>query len=305
MKKDRKLSCLAFIAGFMVMASPVSASTLTLPAAYVGESASVDGYATGSGGLTEAFTESQTLNTQGTASASASKSNIGTATASASTQPFPTLSYSDSVTARPDNTNNFVNIAQSSLGIRYYIEFSGPSGPVPITVNALLSATVTGRNSDITAGFGIANGTTGGSYLLDDEMVVGGSGSSSTTLRGVQAPFVYTGGSVNLTDSGIWTAQTNTLYEVVLQGVSYSSSSGYDANGNYIATDASAVAYIDPTFQIASSVTDPQDYSISISAGVGNTPASTSPAPEPASFILLVCGVGTIGWFARRRAMRR
>jgi hypothetical protein len=49
---------------------------------------------------------------------------------------------------------------------------------------------------------------------------------------------------------------------------------------------------VDPTFQIASSVSDPQGYSILISDGVGNE--SISAAPEPASVALFVSGMGVV-----------
>jgi hypothetical protein len=86
-----------------------------------------------------------------------------------------------------------------------------------------------------------------------------------------------------------WIANTNVVYYVNLDA----SVRSYPNSGN-------ASASIDPTFSIASSVADPQDYSILLSNGIGNLPVSTA-SPEPSTAILLFSGIGAVVGLARRK----
>ena len=62
-------------------------------------------------------------------------------------------------------------------------------------------------------------------------------------------------------------------------------------------SDASALAFVDPTFAFGPDV-DPLLYSFSFSAGIGNVP---TPVPEPSALALLGSGLGAIPFLCRRR----
>jgi len=276
------------------MAMQLSADSITLPgASYDGQIAVTVIGGTG---------QQETIQSLGGYSVSASPSNIGTAAAGVSTEPFPSVSMTESVTEpTPQQLGNYVQSAVSADSIRYDIEFSGPTATVPIEVNAFLSASITGNSGAgySQALFRIADVSSNqGAYVLDDELYVGQI--EYSILRGVNTPVLTPQNSLSLTDSGIWMANTNTVYSILLNG---------DAE-TYTGTDPSQLnggtgsAFIDPTFQIASTVADPQDYSISLSPGIGNTPASVM-APEPSSAVLALAGAGAICWmFRRRRKMK-
>jgi hypothetical protein len=292
---NRFLLSLAFVA--MLTASLGMASTVTLPGA------SYEGGGIFSGYSLSGTLPSKSFTSPGTYTVSASPSNFGTASESVSPGPLPTVSGSESITAgSQQNLNNYLQSASSSSSMQYDIEFSGPSGSVPILVNALMSATVAG-NTNAYARFSVENLQTATDPIFDLLIMgVGNSGgASSSELRGVITTLAATLPSASLVDSGVWLAQTNTVYlvDISTDDVSFTND-GVDKNGNTIFVSASGSASVDPTFQIASSVTDPQDYSISISPGVGNTAVASTATPEPASSALVMVGVGIFGWLARR-----
>jgi hypothetical protein len=180
----------------------------------------------------------------------------------------------------------------AAADINYYIEFSGPTATVPIQVNATASASGIGGNAQLwitdpqynTSYLNLIASTDGGAYYG-----LNGLGPCSGDTLGQQscgASYVPgTAVSNNLT----WTAKTNFVYYVNL-----------DASVRSLPNNGNASASIDPTFSIASSVPDPQDYSILISDGIGNPAASTA-SPEPSTAILLFSGIGTVVCLARRK----
>jgi hypothetical protein len=203
---------------------------------------------------------------------------------SVSALPTPSVSGSLSVQPSPYSYSQSAVSATQQVNLFYYIEFTGPAGTVPIQVNASLGGTATGGRANSEAMFYLVDQNQNG---FSDEVVVSPSG-GYTVLRNVQTNLQAGTSTASVADNLVWTAQTNTVY-----GIGLSEST----NTPGLATVAeSASAFADPTFQIASSVADPQDYSVLISDGIGN-----SAAPEPASYALFLSGVGALGWLARCR----
>ncbi len=171
----------------------------------------------------------------------------------------------------------------------YYIEILGPTLTVPITVNATVSALGAYSSAVLQIGSnqGIAlslaantNGTNGQPYSADTL------GQLGPTVEVSYVP------GTPVTNNLTWTANSNTVYQVSL-------SAGADTAGQ---PGTSASAYVDPTFSIASSVSDPQDYSILLSDGIGDSPASNTAAPEPTTVALVFSGIGAVACFRRRKS---
>jgi hypothetical protein len=128
----------------------------------------------------------------------------------------------------------------STAELQYSFVISGPAEFVGIEVSA--AGTVTGLPS----GAGVGGGA-------ESIFNVGANGSANYLI----ADSITSG---SFTENSVYSFATNTVYDVTL-GVGAGSQDGtlYSAS-------------IDPTFQIASSVTDPQDYRIQFSPGIGPLP---------------------------------
>jgi len=274
------------------MAMPASADSIVLPGADYSDLIGV----TVVGGAQGPSQESQSQ-APGNYSVAASPSNNGGAAAGFVAQPFPALSLTEAVTQpMPQQLGYYAEGAVSNGSMRYYIEFTGPTATVPVLVNAFLSTSIVGAipASSVDAQFRIADLSSQGAYVLDDELQVGQTEYSE--FRGVTSPVLPPVNSLSLNDSGIWIANTNTLYAVLLTG----NAQTYTGNDPSMLYGGNGSAFVDPTFQIASTVADPQDYSIALSPGIGNTPAAVM-APEPASSALALTGAGAICWMLHRR----
>jgi hypothetical protein len=90
--------------------------------------------------------------------------------------------------------------------------------------------------------------------------------------------------------------QTNSLYFITLSAGAYGLAPPLLGN---IATGTFAISYIDPYFEIDSSVPDKEQYLLQFSAGVQNIVPTTG-VPEPTSWMMMIVGFGILG-----RAMRR
>ena len=209
----------------------------------------------------------------------------GAYTAAPSVSPNPAASVSVNPGNQPEGAD---------ASVEYYVEFSGPTATVPIQVNASASASGAASTAelliedlqDTTVYLNLVASTNGQVYsgLIGSSPTFNGP-CSGNALGSVTCGSTYVPGAT-VSNNLIWTAQTNVVYDVYL-----------DANSS------NGSASVDPTFSIASSVPGPQNYSILLSDGIGNSPASTA-APEPASTALLVSGIGGLLCFARRKLKR-
>jgi len=282
---------------------------------------------TGSGSLSGTnFTGSQELPVTGPGVYAPSVNggvSAASATLTVSPGPDPYLSLSASATSMPTNTTFNGNYADAGANpgaatFTYSLEVLGPSGSVPIQTNAALSAGLSaippactfslsgpcspgsGPNVSGATPSSLASLTVAGDQEVPiyDYVTVGPYGGTTQNVYGGPTSPVgnssswMTGLSASLTDTRVWMAQTNTVYTVTLEvsTVDY-------LDGFYGAGTISGAAMVDPTFQLATGVSNPSEYSIVLSDGVGNT----SPVPLPATAWLLLSGIGGIGAIARRR----
>ncbi len=206
-------------------------------------------------------------------------STAGTYTAS-----YAGMNATSVLVAGPDpsvstNVNQAGGFSTEAVGlVGYYIEFTGPNATVPVQINATASTPAKAGLAQI----GISQAGVG--YVFNMYATTDSSGEGSTmdwTGTGCSdnacGPITESQGTpLSVTNNQIWIAGTNVPYFVELQASS---------------AEFAGTSSIDPTFSIASSVADPQDYSIVLSDGIGNSAASTA-APEPASW--LYGGIGGI-----------
>jgi hypothetical protein len=172
---------------------------------------------------------------------------------------------------------------QANITYQYFIELTGPSGTVPLTVNT----TVPSGTVPLTVN------TTGSA--------VGGSGSEAivglTNTTDFSVPYlVYTSdGAVSVFDNGftenssgsfnrsdVVNIAADEVYRVTLVVQVFADSS-----------NPQETASVDPYFQF------PVGYSLDISSGVGNSPAAATPIP--AALPLFAGGLGIVGFLAKRR----
>jgi hypothetical protein len=196
----------------------------------------------------------------------------GTTSVTASETFSSTSSPILSATATAATSNANAN-AEASLNFTYYIEFTGPSGVVPVTVNTNGTTTVGGANAGLVILLGLTS--------VYDADVGGG-----TT-------YVYDGGylvkpgtlGTSFTRSDTVDFTEGVIYRVGLTLSVYSDS-----------TTPTATASVDPYFQY------PSNYSLFTSSGVGNSPfSSSSTTPLPAALPLFASGLGALGLLGWRR----
>jgi hypothetical protein len=280
---QRRRNLLALIPLFSVIvltSSHASATSLlsSVPAATI--TGSIDGTsisAAGSYGGVASFLEQSGVPLSG----------IPIDTASVSAAPLPTISLAtSSILFTPyiyPGLSGLSGTQGSNTELSYSVEFLGPQAKVPIQVNALLQTSQSA--SPLTAvyaysnyaAFGVMNGAT--VVFADDAS-----------------------GNQTVTDNQVWTAQTGVVCTVVIEAssqISYACNVCTSSNGAFGSLHETAM--VDPTFQIASSISDPQNYSIVISDGVGNGAANAT--PEPTSIALFASGIGVVLW--RRAGSRK
>jgi len=207
------------------------------------------------------------------------KSFPGTTSASfTSTPPQPagtaSVSATESVSSSPSlsATASASGAATGTAGISftYYIELTGPSGPVQMTVDTQGSG-----GSDSQAFVAIADTTTsiqvyvaqthmGVTYVIDNRNYLEFDVLSNSFSRS---------DTVNLTEGVIYS---------VTMDVAVTANSSFPTQ----------TASVDPYFIY------PEGYSLDISEGVGNSP---SPTPLPAALPLLASGLGAFALTGRRR----
>jgi hypothetical protein len=197
-------------------------------------------------------------NTQASFSHSTGSSSVS---ASYSLTPTPSLSANGSASGDAN--------AQAFLDYQYFIEVTGSSGTVPLTVNTTGSAT-----GGATATVLLQNNTT----FFQPYSVFTSNGSTFVSNNGVSQSF--SGTSFNRSD--VVSIAANQVYEVAVALQLYASASNPSETGS-----------VDPYFQV------PNGYSLLISSGVGNFPATATPLPG--TLPLFVSGLGIIGFLAKSR----
>jgi PEP-CTERM motif-containing protein len=227
-----------------------------------------------------------TLDTPGSMTAN------GNATLSISGFPFPSMS--GSLTYSQGSINGG---AAEQAELTYYFAVIPNNGntsqtPVQIQVNSLGSI-IESTSGDLNASN--VNITLQIPGVLDDEAqaaysyactpsdcpptIVNSSlteGNGFVSTPGVNGAVIGQTSSMSggINESGIYTVNTNTTYEVIMQ---MNAQGGADGGG-------SASWYLDPT------ITVPGTDTLQLSSGVGNS----SSVPEPATWTLLACGIGLI-----------
>lgn len=206
-----------------------------------------------------------------------------------STQPLP--SASATATFNTPQNNNAIGGGAHGLGsLTYSFEIIGPSGTVPVLVNATghVSSSPTAAGVLIGSGafalFSVEEPAVGGLILqqasIDLRAKLFGISTASSNVGGTDA----TGFSGGFTVADLITMKTNTTYSVRLS-VNAVSGSGAGLGGGFQQTSA----LVDPMFQIGPGVPDPQIYSLVFSNGIGN---SQVPVPIPAAIWLFISALG-------------
>jgi hypothetical protein len=198
------------------------------------------------------------------------------AQASGSLSPLQNASSVEVASSTPDLFENNTALAQTQL--TYQIEVSGPADTiVPLFVVADLNA----------------SGDLGGAPSTSSSF----NASASLGIEGVDV-------------SAIWSACGNSAAPSCLGDVSVNQSLGFHANSLYTVTETtlasaeeggSASAFADPFFSIAADfAAEHPGFSIQVSPGVANARVDSG-APEPASWAMMILGLGGVGAALRRR----
>jgi hypothetical protein len=194
-------------------------------------------------------------------------SSSGTASLTASYGLAPSPSLFVTGTASGDG------IATDTIIYRYFIELTGPTGPVQLTVNTTGSA-IGGASTSASVGLTETGPTPSSAYFV-------------STSGGVVSVALDGGGNVNSSGtsfnrSDVVTITEDVVYQVALSVVVFADS-----------TNPQGTSSVDPYFQF------PVGYSLDISSGVGNSPLSATPLP--AALPLFAGGLGAMGLFGWRR----
>jgi hypothetical protein len=204
-----------------------------------------------------------------------SSASYGDANGTASVSVGGATSPAPNLFASATATGNASGYAQLSL--TYYIELTGPSGSVPITINTAAYAGLNSQAATIIMNpktfFDpyVASTSQGMTYVADNNSFVLPLGPGTSYDR-----------------SDVVTLVEGTIYEVAMSIV-------VNATFAYPQETAS----VDPYFSDI-----PAGYQLLISQGVGNAPFSSA-TPLPAAFPLFASGLGAIGalgWRKKRKA---
>jgi hypothetical protein len=165
---------------------------------------------------------------------------------------------------------------QSALDFTYYIEFLGGNGELPVTIDTSGSATAAFLNG---ASVGIFENST-------DTQVYSASVSDGTVQVISGTNYLVDGSGTSFNRMDVVDLTEGVVYEVVMMANTYAD-----------AASPSTGASIDPHFLYDTSL-----YTLDISNGVGNGPATT---PLPAALPLFASGLvamGLVGWRKKRKA---
>jgi len=195
--------------------------------------------------------------------------------------------------------------ADVMVRLRYQFEVSGPGPSANVDLHALMKDSAdsgaylsTGSNASGSAGMTITDSS--GRTVLEDALGFDFSTGTAVPflLRQVGSDFKRTDGLSLYVDSGVYTFQTGQVYSIDL---SVTADSHAQANATTLLTGGAelASAFLDPSLAIDPGMADSAAYQLRVSAGVGNVLS----VPEPATWVLLLLGVG--GLTAHRRSTSR
>ena len=162
--------------------------------------------------------------------------------------------------------------AESDL--HYFVEFAGATSTVSMFVVANGQATVAADQAG-------ASGDSSDNRATAQISITDNLGNGNLVFQTVSSNLSDHLGTQSFTFDQMVTFKTNTLYEVVMN------------TSAEAAFDHTASAFVDPFFIV------PDGYTLSISDGIGNAPASVTPLP--AALPLFATGLGAIGLFGWRR----
>lgn len=187
----------------------------------------------------------------------------------------------------PSEGPYFLNSASGDLELTYYVEINGPIGNAVVGVNAIGVATTAALSA-----VGGAVSTADASATIEINAFTGPPTNQNMIVAGASATDGYPD-SHSFHLSQTFEQETNSPFEVFVFGAADASAEEGSASG---------YAYVDPYFYIPTSDPNYADYSISVSAGIGNSPMSGIPEPSTWAMMLLgVAGLGFAGYRARRQ----
>lgn len=179
----------------------------------------------------------------------------------------------NSASTQNDYTVPYVSASATSAGgngsnaesfLRYYMYISGPTSTVQIHLEAAGSTSVVGTSVFPTASLIILGTIDGDNNGL--------SFAACSNCSGVS----------NFLIDHTYTFETNTTYRITMDATVA------DAFGT-------GSAWVDPFFGA------PDGYTLTLSAGIGNTPLFTQGVPEPSTWAMMIFGFAGIGLIAYRR----
>jgi hypothetical protein len=205
-------------------------------------------------------------------------------------EPFPSLSVSSQTSA---SSSPEALSAQSNADLNYYIEVLGPEPTVTLGLLGSAKLAASGADGSTTSQIqlilrdeAITNIVAGVNYQQGSATpVYSGDGFGS----GVQAGF----DPASFTLETSFSIPTSSLLEVSMVASADALSIGGQGS-------ASASAYLDPYFFIDPSTANLGEYSILVSEGIGNLPAT----PEPSTWAMMLLGFAGLS-FVGYRASRR
>jgi PEP-CTERM motif len=207
---------------------------------------------------------------------------------------FTPFAYASALSTAPEA--NAGALIQYSFKIISNIQTS-----IPINIRSIVSQSIgyqaMGLNVDPTIYYGYLGQNSNSSVSLQIQPF--GFGNITSLQRICGATFSNCSGVRG--DAVIWDNQyrfeTNSLYYITLNAAAYGFAPTLLGS---TATAVFANSYIDPYFEIDSSVPNAEQYSLQFSAGVQNV-APVSGVPEPTSWMMMVLGFGLLGGAIRRR----
>jgi hypothetical protein len=191
------------------------------------------------------------------------------------------LSLLPAVQMTATSSSGGLDTVNAGAGVLYYFEFVGPSGTqIPIIIDTSLSTAITG------------NAGASSSIIINtdpSDQVSPSFNASVTACQNNTSPFACEG------DPGVFEGAIHLTAISDVQGQIDLFIRTGGALGGLAAASADPKIMIDPSFSGAS------NFSLVLSTGVGNALTSV---PEPASWALMLVGVGSLGTLlrARRRA---
>jgi PEP-CTERM motif len=182
-----------------------------------------------------------------------------------------------------------VGNATASEQIIYSFGVTGPSGTL-VPVNAIAEGSVTTTITTFQSAYGMVQLQMSGPGLSPINDVISVVNGQLTQATGAGIPAGFDPGLFSIGNT-LW-LQPNLSYTVVQNSLT--------GSGEALDGDGSALAWIDPYFYIDPTFSLASEYSVVVSAGIGNTPA----VPEPSTWAMMILGFLGLGLLAYRRKNR-